>query len=121
MAEKTTISVYMDDEDGYGLEVEIPGRLEVCGNCDGKGTHVNRNIDGHGIGAEEWNELGPDFQEDYLSGVYDVPCDICHGKRVVLVPDEARCSQEQLKAYEEHLSAKYEMDAEYAAERRMGA
>lgn len=59
-------------------------RFIVCPTCEGRGTHVNRNVDGHGITSDEMDELGPDFFDDYMSGVYDVRCEECHGQRVVV-------------------------------------
>ena len=68
----------LDDRD-----FELPFRWEVCGTCRGKGRHVNPAIDAdHGITPEEFAE-DPDFAEDYFSGVYDVPCSECGGRRVV--------------------------------------
>jgi predicted methyltransferase len=58
-------------------------KYQVCPNCEGEGTTVNPDIDGNGITQDEMLELGPDFKEDYMSGVYDVPCRCCKGKRVV--------------------------------------
>jgi len=58
-------------------------RFAVCPRCEGRGSHVNPAVDGNGITADEMDELGPDFREDYLSGVYDVRCDECKGDRVV--------------------------------------
>jgi hypothetical protein len=86
---------HVDDE---GLEVvdELPGKYEVCGRCQGKGSHVNPSIDRNGITADEWN--GPDWDDEsremYTSGGYDVPCYECSGVRVVLVVDEERCNKE---------------------------
>ena len=53
----------------------------ACTLCDGKGSHVNPSIDASGLTGEDMSD--PDFAEDYLSGVYDVPCNLCHGKRVI--------------------------------------
>jgi hypothetical protein len=58
-------------------------RYAVCPRCEGRGSHVNPAVDGNGITAEEMDELGEDFREDYLSGVYDVRCEECGGNRVV--------------------------------------
>lgn len=92
-------------ENGEGLEVELPSKYEVCGRCRGKGAHVNPNIDGHGITADEWN--GPDWDEEsqemYLSGGYDISCLDCGGDRVVLVPDEDRLTDEQRKLWADKL------------------
>jgi hypothetical protein len=101
--------------DVYGDgEFEIPGKFEVCPRCEGKGSHVNPNIDGNGITSDEMAELGPQFLEDYLSGVYDVRCQECDGKRVVLVPDKSRCSKEQLDLWQEHINNESEYRANQA-------
>lgn len=118
----------------------------VCPRCEGNGQHTNPAIDGHGISAEEMNELGDDFREDYMSGVYDIRCSHCGGQRVVPgCPTEGCASalftyddggsgtyfphREQLAHCYEHLDADElervkdwsEMAAESAMERRMGA
>ena len=90
--------VLVEGEDGE-IERELPWRWGVCPICDGKGTHVNPAIDAGGITGAEMDELGPDFQEDYLSGVYDVPCNLCGGRTTVPVLDEARCPKEDVEAY----------------------
>ncbi|HEU5112111.1 MAG TPA: hypothetical protein VFU96_02270 [Acidimicrobiia bacterium] len=58
-------------------------RWAVCPRCHGNGSHVNPSIDGNGITESEMAELGEDFREDYMSGVFDVPCEECGGLRVV--------------------------------------
>lgn len=58
-------------------------KYAVCPRCRGEGSHVNPSVDGHGITAEEMDELGPEFLDDYMGGVYDVRCEQCHGDRVV--------------------------------------
>src|SRR5947209_9969541 len=101
-------------EDADGVEHMLPSKFEVCGTCEGRGSHVNRNIDGHGITESEWN--GPDWSEEekdtYLSGGYDVTCEECHGARVVEAVDEARCDPALLKAYQDHEEQVARWDAE---------
>ena len=106
-------------EDNQGLEVEVPAVWEVCGTCEGQGSHVNPSIDSHGISAEEFYE-DPDFAEDYFSGRYDVPCNECGGRRVspTVSPN---ASAELRRLAEEWERGHYEMEACYEAERRMGA
>ena len=104
-----------DDEDIFAW-VAFPGKFEVCGNCHGKGSHVNRAIDGNGLTQEDFAE-DPDFMEAYMSGVYDVACDECGGNRVILVPT----TEEGRKAVDYVMQGYHETQAEYAAERRMGA
>ncbi len=111
------LTVFLGDD-----EVEIPTKFEVCPRCEGRGSHVNPAIDGHGITAEEWN--GPDWDEDsramYLSGGYDVACERCGGKRVIPVPHRERMSQEELKAWDDQAREIAALEAEEAWERRMG-
>lgn len=80
-------------------EVTLTAKYEVCPTCDGKGTHVNPAIDGNGLTQEDFDEQGPNFREDYMSGVYDVSCYECKGLRVVLVPDTERNSKEDIEAW----------------------
>ena len=110
------IKVELDD----GTEVELPTKFEVCGRCEGRGTHVNPSIDGNGLSQEDFDEAGPEFYEDYMGGVYDVTCYTCGGRNVVAVVDEERCNPAHLEAYRAHQQAEYEYRMEAAAERRMG-
>lgn len=104
-------------EDDDGIEHVLPSRFEVCDVCDGKGVHVNPNIDRNGISGEQFAD-DPDFRDDYFAGVYDVPCNRCRGKRVVAVVDETRCDPRLLEMYRADLDAQYEVDADAEAERR---
>jgi hypothetical protein len=81
-------------------------KYKVCPNCEGSGTTVNPSIDGNGLSWEDFDEAGPEFVEDYFSGVYDVACAECEGNRVIEDSPEA----EEQRAYE----------AERAYEIRMG-
>ena len=104
------------DDDDVEFEVELPSKFEVCGRCEGKGTHVNPNIDGNGLSREDFEE-DPDFEEAYFSGVYDVTCEECEGLRVVPVVDEEKCDARLLKLYQDDQRA----EAESRAEDRMWA
>lgn len=109
---------YGEDEDGEPFKV--PGCYEVCPRCHGSGTHVNPSIDGHGISGDDecWDD--DDFREMYFGGGYDVSCEECGGKNVVLVVDEDRCTAEQLSHYGEHMTAAWEDDALARMERKYG-
>jgi hypothetical protein len=107
--------IVIDDDDG--IERELPTRWETCDVCDGKGTHVNPNIDRNGLTAEDFAE-DPDFREDYFSGRYDVSCNRCGGRKVVAVVDEDACEPEYLKIYRELQEAEWQADADAEAERR---
>jgi len=101
------------------VEVTLPTKFKVCPRCSGKGTHVNPSIDGNGLTQEDFDQ-DPDFKADYLGGAYDVACYRCEGQRVIAVLDRAKCTKEQIKAYDNEREAIAEMDAIQAAERRFG-
>jgi len=96
--------------------VPYDAEYTVCPTCDGRGTHVNPDIDRHGLSHTDFDQ-DPDFREDYMRGVYDIECTTCKGQRVILVPTTAHgkaaleAAQEEERAYR----------AEVAAEIRMGA
>jgi hypothetical protein len=102
--------------DGDELEVSLPARFEVCPTCEGKGTHVNRAIDGNGLTREDFDQ-DPDFAEDYFRGGYDVQCEECKGTRVVAVVDKKRLSATQRAQYREHLKSEEESRRDYHSER----
>lgn len=62
-------------------EVEVPIVFVLCNTCGGRGKYVNPNVDRHGL---------EEADEDYLSGVFDVKCRRCDGKRVEALPDYGR-------------------------------
>ena len=70
-----------------------------CPFCRGRGTQT---LHGAAITGEEMAELGHDFQEDYMAGVYDHKCDFCGGS--------GKTTQDDFDFYHE-----------VEAERRMGA
>ena len=70
---------------------------------------------------EDFDEAGPEFYEDYMGGVYDVACHECKGNRVVPVPDFARLTDEEKKAWRLQVQEEADTAAIYEAERRAGA
>lgn len=60
-------------------------KYRVCGTCQGEGKMVHRAAS---VWTSEDRAADPDAFEDMLEGRYDVPCDECHGKRVVSDADE---------------------------------
>jgi hypothetical protein len=106
-------------ENGEGDEIEIPAEYEVCGTCEGKGSHVNPSIDSHGLTREDFDE-DPDFAESYMRGDYDQPCNECGGQRVApRVADRATAEEKQIA--EDSINSQIEYEEMCAAERRMGA
>lgn len=106
-------------EDGCDLDVTIPAHYEVCSRCYGKGRHDHPAF-ANGITMEEWH--GPDWddesREQYMAGAYDVPCEVCKGARVELVPDEQQ-TPEVMAALREDAATRREMEAEQRSERFM--
>jgi DNA-directed RNA polymerase subunit RPC12/RpoP len=80
----------------------------VCPVCGGEGKTINPNIDAHGLTAEDFRD-DPDFAEDYRSGLYDVTCGACCGKRVIT---KARHKQLQQNAENRRLAAREDGDWE---------
>ena len=109
--------ILAEDGEGDEVEVRIPVVYEVCGTCDGKGTHVNPSIDSHGLSREDFDE-DPDFRENYFSGMYDVQCNECRGKRVAITIDDVHATPDQLTAYYDRISMLAEIDAENDHQRR---
>ena len=113
---------YCTESDGSET-FKFPCTFEVCGTCQGRGTHVNPSIDAHGISREEFDE-DPDFRDDYMSGLYDIQCNECQGRRVVPVVDESHLSDDQQRALRV-INDRARGDAEYDRmsylERMMGA
>jgi hypothetical protein len=100
--------------------VELPAMWDICNRCKGEGTHINPNIDGHGITGEEW--YGPDWDDEsreaYMSGGYDVACEAGCTAGKVLVPDEEACKQEPLKSLLEKYKEQQDRNARYDREDR---
>lgn len=107
------------DPSGSEVTVSLPAKFEVCTRCRGEGTHTDPSIDGNGITASEMDELGDDFREDYMSGVYDITCTECKGARVIAVPDRARWTSAQKRAYREAQKREQEWARDDASEARL--
>lgn len=114
------VEMLLDDElrpsdfDGV-LEVEF--KYDVCPLCQGQGTHTDPSIDCCGLTSEDFDE-DPDFRENYASGVYDVTCNRCGGKRVVPVVKLPEDVQKVVDSWHADLADMRRMER---AERRMGA
>lgn len=117
------IQYFMLDEDENEVQFILPAKFEVCSRCNGKGKHVNPNVDCHGISQEEFDN-DPDFREAYFSGRYDVECYDCGGKRVILSLDCDSLSEkdrENLKLVEDYEKEEAAYEAMCRAERMFGA
>lgn len=118
-AEKITLEVETDE--GDLVELVLPTKFDVCPRCRGTGSHVNPAIDGNGLTAEDFDEAGEDFREDYMAGVYDVACYECQGKRVVAVPDFDRLTEAEKILWRKHVQEEADDRAAIEAEIRFGA
>jgi len=91
--------------------IEYKAEYEICPDCNGKGKYVNPAIDSHGLSSEDFDE-DPDFREDYLSGIYDIVCCSCHGKRVILVPTNEKGKEAVARIIQEDRNYLMEVAAE---------
>lgn len=77
------------DEPKPWYETQGKWRWAICPVCDGEGQ-VDNPAFSNGISMEEWrDEWDDESRENYLNGVYDVPCPgqvgfKCHGGKVRL-------------------------------------
>jgi len=115
-----TIELTVFTDQGDEVELTIPARFVVCPRCQGAGSHVNPAIDGNGISPQEFLE-DPDFEESYFRGDYDVSCYRCGGRRVIKKIDRLKATKAEKKLFDDHERELRELEAEEAAERRVGA
>lgn len=105
------------NDDGSETDHTLPSRWEICHVCRGNGRHSLR------LGCftqDDMDEMGPDFEDDYMSGGYDSACDDCNGTGKVEVVDRERVSPAILASMEADADEEAEYQAMCAAERRMG-
>jgi hypothetical protein len=113
------IGILERDLPGFEGPIHVTLEYEVCGTCEGKGTHVNPSIDSHGLSAEDFDE-DPDLAENYFGGLYDVPCAECKGERLILVPSESRNDEALYRAVMDYQHELWADAREQEHERRMG-
>jgi len=111
------IAYTLHDDDGSSEDVVLPSKFVVCDRCEGRGVH---DCWEGGMTGDEMAEQGPEYLDDYLSGVYDTRCTVCDGLRVIEVVDTDRLDAGTLRRYEATEQAQREYEAEVAAERRYG-
>lgn len=104
---------YIRDEEER--EPRINFERIVCPRCRGHGA-----VDNLGD-VTEWLREDPDAFDDYMSGMYDVRCDECHGNKVVDEMIEAGSDPDDWVSLMSWLRDACSHRAEVAAERRMGA
>lgn len=87
---------------------EATGRFVVCPECEGEGSHGPGFVWTQDEVEQEDPEEFAEMQAALRRGQFDVPCEFCHGQRVV--------TQDQLDEHRDWL----DYQAEVEAERRMG-
>lgn len=92
----------------------------VCDACRGRGsTWLGREPwDAVSFTGGEWDELHPDEQDEWMGGMYDQPCPLCNGQRVVDLPDPEATPPAVWAAWEAFEQELYECDAIGRAEQR---
>ena len=104
--------------------MSVPTCWAVCDRCHGEGKHTNPSIDGNGITASEMAEMcheDESFAENYFSGVYDVVCHQCDGKRVMRAVNFSAMSEADIAEYESEQEQHRLDELESYYERRAGA
>jgi hypothetical protein len=89
------------------VTLKLPTVFDVCDLCRGTGSVVNPSMDAGGLTEEDFDR-DPDFREEYFSGMHDITCPQCRGKRVIPVVNEAGMSKEQKVAYNEYIKEQQE-------------
>ena len=126
----TTIDLTYENDNGEEITISVPARMEVCDRCEGTGFHLTPSIGEHAYSAEEfYEEFDEEGQQEYFrrGGIYDVQCEVCHGRNVVPVVDENNIPERLKSQYAEwekwdEENARYEAEsrAEARMERLMG-
>lgn len=123
-----TLSFTYISQNGIERTHDIPATYEVCGDCEGHGTHLHRAIGEHAYSIEEFRESFDDEEAgEYFrrGGRYDVQCETCHGARVVAAVDEDEArktlrGRRLLALYEHWADQQAQRARDEANERRWG-
>jgi DnaJ-class molecular chaperone len=110
-----------DQETGEQKIFWLEGKMVVCPECGGTGSHVRRDLDDSKL--VEMLEADGDYEgmERYYAGAYDERCRSCEGKNVLLVPNQDALSAEDHERIQDwHDSERESMQIEMQ-ERRAGA
>jgi len=77
---------YCDEHDGTDF-LMVDGKMEVCPECQGTGSHVRKDLDDSAM-VDSMREDGDDEGlRRYFSGAFDEVCRVCGGDNVVLEPN----------------------------------
>lgn len=111
-----TLTFTIENDDGEEEYRTFPAKFCLCELCEGKGKHVNPAIDCNGLTQDDFDD-DPGFKEEYLSGQYDIDCNMCNGKRVIPYVNEDALNEKQ-KADYKMIKEKLEDDERYRAQCR---
>lgn len=121
-----SITVEIEGDDGLVTLYDLPGKWEICDNCDGHGTHMNESMRTHGYSREEFDEAFTDDEdrEAYFKrgGKYDVACQPCNRSGKVWVVNEEALKGQNRDLYDlwqKERDADERYEREYAASVRM--
>ena len=110
------IEVFVSDD----ISIQCSTHKEVCPCCQGEGRQLIGAFRGQAIEPELMHD--EEFMAMYNGGSFDENCSECKGLRVVDAPSIPEEYEEQHKQYQAELDRyERECEAEYAAERAMGA
>lgn len=121
--DKMLLTFTYEGEDGEERDIVFPAEFEVCPTCCGKGHHVNPAIDAGGISEDDefWmDDYDSEGNSLYHSGVYDVECYQCGGRRVVPIIISQFAKEEDYNMYQSWLNDQVEYERECRMERMMG-
>lgn len=87
-----TPTLYHDD----GSEEQLPFRWIICSACRGEGKSSAYL---GAFTAEDMDEAGPEFVEDYIAGNYDRACDTCGGSGKLKEVDPSKTPKAKLREF----------------------
>lgn len=114
----TTIKAIIDDEEDNAL-VELILKPDVCHRCNGTGKTLYGSLEGMAFTQSDFDE-DPDFREELMDGVYDVPCPNCARMGAVLTLDTEENPKEIVERIKKYVELKLELAREDAYNQRMG-
>ena len=115
----TEIKAIIDDSEEDNTLVQLALKPEVCCRCNGTGKTLYGSLEGMAFTQSDFDE-DPDFREELMDGVYDVPCPDCMNTGVVLTLDKNENPKEIVERIMNCAELKLELAREDAHNRRMG-
>ena len=116
--------VYAIAEDGveYGADfIMVSGKMEVCPECGGTGSHVRKDLDDSAMVDSMREDGDEEGLRAYFNGAFDERCTLCNGDNVVLCPnwdDVPQWAKDAVESWEESRRYSEEISRQ---ERAMGA